>query len=74
MPLHTVGELYVSLFAVIYWPCQLSFCLCFYCPFFLAFFLYVVPISKQLGVTEFLNQNFLNVLCYHLVEWLVMSE
>lgn len=71
---HTVAELYSSLFALTSWPCQLSFCLCFYCTFFLAFFLYVVPISKQLGVTIFLNQNFFYVLCYYLVEWLVMSE
>jgi hypothetical protein len=73
MPLHTVGELYASLFAVTSWPCQLSFCLCFYCPFFLALFVYVVPLSKQLGVTEFLNQNFFK--CFVLpLGWVVGDE
>jgi hypothetical protein len=55
---HTLAELYASLFAATSWSCQLSFCLCFYCPFFLTFLLYFVYISKQPRVTLFLNQNF----------------
>ena len=59
MLLHTVAaELCAFLFAVTFWPCQLSFCLCLCCPFFLAFFLCFVPISRQLGVNVFLNKIF----------------
>jgi hypothetical protein len=47
---HTVAELYSPLFAVTFWPCQLSFCLCFYCPLpfdFLTLFCFYIQTARS---------------------------